>query len=150
MILLVLGSIAVLVGILLEDFSADTAIWILVLIMGFIWYNKSGSYIASTANSTLDELGKLKLYFVITWISAAAASVLLWEELGLDVLLGIVIGLVGTFLMNQFSSEAGSIIGGSTSSKSSAGSGTGNFCKNCGHQLETDSKFCKNCGEATT
>ncbi|MCH8905788.1 MAG: zinc ribbon domain-containing protein [Candidatus Heimdallarchaeota archaeon] len=158
-IALIIGIVALVLN-LIFGFSIDTFFWAIAIFQLYRWYQKSEEFIRTRSRIDLKSLRSLRSTFLVLWIVAAIASVLLWG-LQPDSLLGIIVSASATYIMNQFVLEAEPLAGPHQNSETSApaqkqaqsgsesriaGQSVG-FCGNCGATLTQDEKFCKSCGE---
>lgn len=105
-IIMIFGWIFLFLGTILEGYSGDSFLWVLVLLDGSMFWLFMGRFLTTPSQAELKTLSTIFISFVIVWIIAVAITYFLWGELYVDTLLAIILVLVTTFYMNQFKSDS--------------------------------------------
>jgi len=104
-IILALGWVLLVVSILNEGFSGDMLAWIFAVIDGSLYWFILRQFINNPGQSILKSLKTIFKTFVLVWIVAVATTLIMWGELYIETVFGIILFLVGTFFMNRINSN---------------------------------------------
>lgn len=110
----VLGAVLLVIALgFSEEFTPNVLIWLGALFIGFIFYLRAGGFIEHPEQEKLGSLKLIQYAFIITWALAIITTLMIWEVVGVDTFLGILIVLASTYTMNQFISNGSVIVSSS-------------------------------------
>lgn len=97
-----LGGVGVLFSLGQGDVEVDLLVWIAAVVLGAVFWNRAGRFLAQPTQAHLEALQTPFKVFVGAWILAALATLVVWEELVPGAMLGVVLFLAASYFMNQF------------------------------------------------